>query len=60
MRSVRRFPAPARPSDNQTSILQFFQWLSEQQFNDNGAGAGVHVDFLSRPDYDYVIETILD
>jgi hypothetical protein len=57
--ALGRFPAPARPTDNQRSILQFFQWLSEHQVNDNGAAHGIHVDFLST-NYDYVIETILD
>lgn len=57
--ALGRFPAPSRPTTNQTSILQFFQWLSEHQRNDNGAAHGVHVDFLST-NYDYVIETILD
>ena len=57
--ALGRFPAPPHPSDNQKSILQFFQWLSAHQVNDNGAARGVHVNFLST-NYDYVIETILD
>lgn len=57
--ALGRFPAPVRPTEHQTSILQFFQWLSEQQVNNNGAASGVHVNFLST-NYDYVIETILD
>lgn len=54
-----RFCLPAAPTDSQTTILQFFQWLSEQQTESQGAARGVHVDFLST-NYDYILETILD
>jgi hypothetical protein len=56
--ALERFPVN-KPTENQTGILQFFQWLSEHKTNDDGATRGVHVDFLST-NYDYVIETILD
>ncbi len=54
-----KFLAPATPTDNQTTILRFFQWLSEQQEQGRGSARGVHADFLST-NYDYVLETILD
>ena len=54
-----RFPLPAQPSPNQRAILDFFQWLSEQQSEMLGTARGVHTNFLST-NYDYVIETILD
>jgi SIR2-like domain len=54
-----KFLPPARPTDNQATILRFFQWLSEQQGQTRGGARGVHVDFLST-NYDYVLETILD
>jgi hypothetical protein len=56
--ALERFPVN-KPTENQTGILQFFQWLSERKINDDGAARGIHVDFLST-NYDYVIETILD
>jgi len=56
--ALERFPVN-KPTENQTGILRFFQWLSEHKTNDDGATRGVHVDFLST-NYDYVIETILD
>jgi hypothetical protein len=54
-----KFLLPAAMTDDQTTILQFFQWLSEQQTQNRGAAHGVHADFLST-NYDYVLETILD
>lgn len=54
-----KFLPPAAPTDNQATIIRFFQWLSEQQEQSRGAARGVHVDFLST-NYDYVLETILD
>lgn len=53
------FPLPHQLTSNQTSILRFFQWMSEHQQERNGSARGVHTDFLST-NYDYVIETILD
>jgi hypothetical protein len=53
------FLPPAAPTDNQATILRFFQWLSEQQEGGRGFARGVHADFLST-NYDYVLETILD
>jgi len=57
--SQGKFLPPAAPTDNQATILRFFQWLSEQQQQTRGAARGVHADFLST-NYDYVLETILD
>lgn len=54
-----RLLLPTQMTDNQAAIMQFFQWLSEQQSETRGAARGVHVDFLST-NYDYVLETILD
>jgi hypothetical protein len=54
-----RFPLPAQPSSNQRAILDFFQWMSEQQSENLGTARGVHTNYLST-NYDYVIETILD
>jgi SIR2-like domain len=54
-----KFLPPAVPTNNQATILRFFQWLSEQQEKTRGAARGVHADFLST-NYDYVLETILD
>lgn len=54
-----KFLLPAPLTDNQATILQFFQWLSEQQEQNRGTARGVHSDFLST-NYDYVLETILD
>lgn len=53
------FHLPEKLTDGQASILQFFQWLSEQQANQQGAARGIHTDFLST-NYDYILETILD
>jgi hypothetical protein len=54
-----KFLPPEAPTDNQATILRFFQWLSEQQEQGRGSARGVHTDFLST-NYDYVLETILD
>jgi hypothetical protein len=54
-----RFPGPASPTENQASILRFFEWMSRHQAESGGSARGVHMDFLST-NYDYVVETILD
>ncbi len=54
-----KFPGPANPTENQSTILAFFQWLSEHQTAQKGTARGVHTNFLST-NYDYVVETILD
>jgi hypothetical protein len=54
-----KFLLPPKLTNDQSDILRFFQWLSEQQRQDRGVAHGVHTDFLST-NYDYVLETILD
>ena len=57
--ALGRFPLPSKPTVNQSKILDFFQWMSCHQSQQNKAVRGVHTQFLST-NYDYVVETILD